>query len=82
MTKETVFKSKDFKCLEKDCIPFNIHHAMNGYIPLDGFDFSAWERGYSFPKKVYKVYTFLVKRRGQFVWSPYNIEEIKNLMGE
>lgn len=50
-------------------------------LPLDGFDFAAWEVGASLPIKAYRIYTFLVKRRGEFVWVPYSLDEINNLMG-
>lgn len=89
ITKDTVFKSSDFKCPENDisyadCHSLNLYHPVdyaNG-LPLDGFDFWAWEKGRSFPAKVYPIYTFLVKRKGNFVWEPYSKDEISNLMGE
>ena len=89
ITKDTVFKSSDFKCPEDDisysfCRNFNLYHPVdyaNG-LPLDGFDFWAWEKGRSLPAKVYPIYTFLVKRKDKFVWMPYSKDEISNLMGE
>ena len=91
INENTVFKSSDFKCYGYDditysndlCRRLNLFHPMDytNSLPLDGFDYWAWERGHSLPAKPYKIYTFLVKRRGQFVWEPYNIDEISNLMG-
>ena len=88
ITKDTVFKSSDFRCFRSDtinsiCRVLNLFHPMDytNNLPLDGFDFWAWERGRSFPGKAYRIYTFLVKRKGEFVWEPYNIDEINNLMG-
>ena len=89
ITKDTVFKSSDFKCLDNDipysfCRQFNLFHPIDytNNLPLDGFDFWAWERGRDFPGKAYRIYTFLVKRKREFVWEPYNIDEINNLMGD
>lgn len=89
INKDTVFKSSDFLCFISDttnsiCRAINLFHPMDytNSLPLDGFDFWAWERGRSFPAKAYRIYTFLVKREGKFVWEPYNIDEINNLMGD
>ena len=84
INEDTIFKSGDFRCIEDDsCRILNLFHPLDyrTNLPIDGFDYWAWERGYSLPKKPYKIYTFLVKRREQFVWAPYDIGEIKNLMG-
>ncbi len=84
INENTVFKSGDFKCTENaTCRVLNLFSPLDyeTNLPLDGFDFWAWERGRHFPKKSYKLYTFLVKRRGQFVWEPYSGEYIDNLMG-
>ena len=82
------FKRDDFVCLPPTegfkCVPFNLQNPrdfLNGGIPLDGFDFWAWERGYNIPKKPYKIFSFMIKRDGEFVWYPYSLEEINNLMG-
>ena len=88
INEDTVFKSDDFLCFKSDtpgkhCRQLNLFHPMDytNNLPLDGFDYWAWERGYNIPNKPYKIYTFLVKRREQFVWVPYDIDYISNLMG-
>jgi len=88
INKDTIFKSGDFLCFKSDtadsiCRSLNLFHPMDytNSLPIDGFDYWAWERGMSLPNKMYKVYSFLVKRRDNFVWEPYNIDEIKNMMG-
>ena len=77
------FKNEDFKCVKEVCYQFNINQPkdiQNGIL-LDGFDFWALERGYNIPKKPYKMFSFMIKRDGEFVWYPYSLEEINNLMG-
>lgn len=93
LTKESVydyngdyqsFKNEDFKCVKEVCYPFNINQPkdiQNGIL-LDGFEFWAWERGYNIPKKSYMVFTFMIKQNGEFIWYPYSLEEINNLMGQ
>lgn len=84
------FKSSDFECPETDdiyfvCYPLNLRQAydLRNNVPLDGFDFWAWERGRKLPQRPYTIYTFLIKDAGgNFVWKPYLLEEINNLMGE
>jgi len=54
----------------------------NSNVPIVGFCYWTWKRGYSFPKFPYAIFTFMVKDSdGQFVWAPYSKEEIDNLMG-
>jgi hypothetical protein len=84
IAEDTVFKSEDFSCLFSNCRKMNIFHPVDyvNNVPLDGFDFYAWERGWILPKKPYRINTFLVKEGEEFVWKPYSLEEIKNIMGD
>lgn len=50
-------------------------------IPLNGFEYFYWKRGYSLPKLAYQAVSLLTKdKKGNFVWLPYSYEELINIL--
>ena len=50
-------------------------------IPLNGFEYFFWKKGYTLPKMAYNAVSLLTKENGEFVWKPYSEDELINILG-